>query len=70
MHNQMVAAIEGRFKVVYVADRSEQDYWMKQLPTLRPGNHKMLKLKAPIEEEKRSRPAIARIDMNHHLESG
>lgn len=40
----MVLAIKGRFKVVEINSRMEQDYWMKNVDTLRPGLNKVASL--------------------------
>lgn len=44
MKDQMVEAIKGRFKVVEINSRMEQEYWLKNCDMLRPGLNKVASL--------------------------
>lgn len=50
----MVKALLGRFKIIYVNDRSEQEYWMKEIRELRKGSYRIPTLKQ--EEVKMDKP--------------
>lgn len=67
-----VAAIKARFKEVYIADRSDSNYWKEHIGELRPGVNKIPTLLQ--EEVKNDRPKarlhmIPAIDRTHNVPS-
>lgn len=63
--NELVKALESRFKVVYIGSREEQAYWFTHINDLRKGKQRVMSLQAPEEEKDRPRVTIAAIDRKH-----
>lgn len=62
-----VEAIKARFKVVYIADRTDSDYWKEHIHTIREGQQRVMKLQPPEEEKKEVKPSIPTIDKKKHV---
>lgn len=65
--NELVKALESRFKVVYIGSREEQAYWFDSIMSLRKGKQRVMSLKAPEEEKRPVKATVALIDRTHNV---